>query len=357
MKAPPGSLVVTRGIARFVEASSSTFLKGLLGGPYTTARTLGGVESMESSDVIDETSAAARARRRRHRGILCFEDHVERIAAGAAELRRGSKGASTSTDWVREAMLESARIGCDALDNGNGGGSTRVSTAGVIGAATPTTTTAGAPDALKLTWTLPPPPEEDGDDCGAPSSWSDLLHLHITPMPPRRVPPIVVIAPAASAVRSNPLVKDTAWISERASLEELMQKTSSTPGGAEEVLLIDDGGAILEGTQTNFFALNANGIIETAGDGVLEGTVRRLVLEVCEAEGIAYELRAPLLREHTSWQGAFIGSTSRLAMSINSIDDRSTGAVHTFKGGVHPTIERIERLVKERAALMCTPII
>jgi len=57
----------------------------------------------------------------------------------------------------------------------------------------------------------------------------------------------------------------------------------------------------------------------TAGEGVLEGTVRRLVLEVCEKNGILVVLQPPLLSDLERWEGAFISSTSRLALPIDWI--------------------------------------
>jgi hypothetical protein len=47
-----------------------------------------------------------------------------------------------------------------------------------------------------------------------------------------------------------------------------------------EVLLVDDRGAVEEGMSSNFFAV-ANGVVYTADEGVLKGTVRELVLQVC----------------------------------------------------------------------------
>ena len=69
----------------------------------------------------------------------------------------------------------------------------------------------------------------------------------------------------------------------------------SNVGDVNELLLVSDDGAILEGSQTNFFAIEPAGAgkpshVRTAGDGVLEGTVRRLLLEVCEREGIPVKL-------------------------------------------------------------------
>ena len=59
--------------------------------------------------------------------------------------------------------------------------------------------------------------------------------------------------------------------------------------------------------------------------GVLEGTVRRLLLEVCEREGIPVVLKPPKLAEAASkWEGALISSTSRLMLPIDELYEHVT---------------------------------
>lgn len=169
------------------------------------------------------------------------------------------------------------------------------------------------------------------------------LLTHVTPLPPRRAPPIIVHA--AGAPRHNAAAKDSEWVRQRSSLE------AAKPAHVEEVLLYDDGaaaaggagatsssaaaassegkasagGPVLEGTQTNVFAMLDDGRLYTAGEGVLEGTVRRLVLEVCSKGGSGsglpeVVLEAPRLADVRSrWIGAFLSSTSRLVLPIDEV--------------------------------------
>jgi len=67
-----------------------------------------------------------------------------------------------------------------------------------------------------------------------------------------------------------------------------------------------------------FFAIQ-DGVLYTAGEGVLAGTVRRLVLEVCEREGIPVELSPPNIKMAHKWEAALISSTSRLLLPIDEI--------------------------------------
>jgi hypothetical protein len=62
-----------------------------------------------------------------------------------------------------------------------------------------------------------------------------------------------------------------------------------------------------------------DGVVYTAGSGVLEGTVRRLVLEVCATNGIPVSVTAPRLSDIDQWDGAFLTSTSRLVLPIDYV--------------------------------------
>jgi branched-subunit amino acid aminotransferase/4-amino-4-deoxychorismate lyase len=86
-----------------------------------------------------------------------------------------------------------------------------------------------------------------------------------------------------------------------------------------EIVLYDESGALLEGTQTNFYAI-IEGKLYTAGEGVLEGTVRRLLLQVCAAHNVPVILDPPPnIKDLRNWEGALLSSTSRLALPIDWI--------------------------------------
>ena len=64
--------------------------------------------------------------------------------------------------------------------------------------------------------------------------------------------------------RANAAAKDSAWVSARAPLEKL-QSQAHAPMNE---LLLSDAGKILEGSQTNFYAI-IEGKLVTAGEGIL----------------------------------------------------------------------------------------
>ena len=102
----------------------------------------------------------------------------------------------------------------------------------------------------------------------------------------------------------------------------------------------------------------------TAGEGVLEGTVRRLILQVCQSNSIPVVLSPPRLADLTSWEGCLISSTSRLALPVDWIGIPGEGrAFNTALGDVSREFQdqtlakRISELVKEQVVASSTPIL
>lgn len=67
-------------------------------------------------------------------------------------------------------------------------------------------------------------------------------------------------------------------------------------------------GNIYEGTQTNFFIIYENIVITAPNYLVLEGTIRKIVLSVCEKNNIPLSLTLPNISKIEEWEGAFITS-------------------------------------------------
>jgi branched-subunit amino acid aminotransferase/4-amino-4-deoxychorismate lyase len=137
------------------------------------------------------------------------------------------------------------------------------------------------------------------------------VHTHVGDLVPRRAPPVCVVV--RGSPRENARAKDSDWIRQRQGLED------EKPAHVDEVVMMAEDGGLPEGTQTNFFAVKG-GTLFTAGEGVLEGTVRRVVLEVCERDGIPVELVPPNVADVMAWEGAFVSSTSRLVLPIDEIE-------------------------------------
>lgn len=132
-----------------------------------------------------------------------------------------------------------------------------------------------------------------------------------------------VIVNMAFQNREDPSVKSMKWMIARKKFEDIIKEK-----GYEESLLVGGNGRISEGLSSNFFAINADGVIETAPDGeVLSGTLRSVVLDVCNKLGLKVDFKSPSIEDISLWKAAFISSTSRLALPIDYIIDSNNQTI------------------------------
>jgi branched-chain amino acid aminotransferase len=139
--------------------------------------------------------------------------------------------------------------------------------------------------------------------------------------------------------RQNPKAKLTRH------LLEANQIRNQLPGDINEVLAIAEDGCILEGLSSNFFAVKS-GELWTAEDRVIRGTVRSIVLEEAEREGIPIRNNCIGFNEIEVIDEAFITSTSRSILPIAEIDGikidaKAPGAVTV------QLMDRFQRHLKE----------
>ena len=136
--------------------------------------------------------------------------------------------------------------------------------------------------------------------------------------------------------RENALAKDSKWVLDREKLTKpTLDDDRNEEGGNdeksdnneetlhqtppfEEIILINDDGELLEGTQTNFYVVSGMSIV-TANEGILYGSVRDSVLRACRYHNIPVELRPPTLKDLKCASGVFISSTSRWVMPIHEV--------------------------------------
>ncbi|XP_024520974.1 uncharacterized protein LOC9639494 isoform X1 [Selaginella moellendorffii] len=134
--------------------------------------------------------------------------------------------------------------------------------------------------------------------------------------------PAIVVNTASVAVmgpsRPLPLAKSSQWVSARQVLEQCK------PENATEVVLSNDGQHLLEGSISNFFVvLSSDGrvTVKTAAleNGVLPGTIRQLVIEICHDTSIPVSETSPSWDERSSWKEAFVTNSLSLIQPVRSI--------------------------------------
>lgn len=91
-----------------------------------------------------------------------------------------------------------------------------------------------------------------------------------------------------------------------------------------EYLLLDDGGRILEGTGTNFWAVR-DGVVYTAGEGVLEGVTREIVLALVADMGLELRLEAVGVEDIPALDEAALSGSSRAFLPVVEIAGQPVG--------------------------------
>ena len=144
--------------------------------------------------------------------------------------------------------------------------------------------------------------------------------------------------------REKPSLKRTSFIRETA-----LERTRIGTGIFE--LLLTDKGRILEGMTSNFFYVR-DGVLCTAGRGVLIGVTRQTVIALAKREGIDFCLKALRINEMSSISEAFITSSSRGIVPVVTIDTHEVGA-----GTVGEITKRVMRLYNDEVLSLAEEIV
>lgn len=142
-----------------------------------------------------------------------------------------------------------------------------------------------------------------------------LALMPFAPLPADYYTHGVAVTVATNLQRANPLIK-------RADFAEARKRSDS--GAASYEVLLVHGDKILEGASSNFYGVR-NGVLYTAGAGVLEGITRAIILDLVQ------QLQLPLCLEplqvneiHTLTEAA-ISSSSRGLLPVVQIDGTIIG--------------------------------
>lgn len=154
-----------------------------------------------------------------------------------------------------------------------------------------------------------------------------------TPPPAALYEQGVAVDFAAGVSRSQPLAKTADFAARRpgsaglAQLENTKDEIRDTkePAAAPyEYLLLDDRRRILEGTGTNFWAMR-DGVVHTAGEGVLEGITREIILKLIADMGIPLRLEAIAAGEIDTLDEAALSGSSRAFLPVVEIAGQRIG--------------------------------
>lgn len=116
--------------------------------------------------------------------------------------------------------------------------------------------------------------------------------------------------------RENPLAKTAGFAARRPALALDATETNRP----YEYLLTTPDGRILEGSGTNFYGVR-DGVLRTAGEGVLEGITRRIILAQATALGVPVSYEPVAVSELALLDEAALSGSSRALLPVVQIDE------------------------------------
>lgn len=106
--------------------------------------------------------------------------------------------------------------------------------------------------------------------------------------------------------------------------------------GGDTVVLSDGAGHVVEGPGFNVFCVNAQGVLVTPAEGVLEGITRRTVLEMAQALGLPLDVRALPAAELRGAREVFLSTSGGGVLPVTRVDGAPVG-----DGAVGPVTRRL----------------
>ncbi len=132
-------------------------------------------------------------------------------------------------------------------------------------------------------------------------------------------------------------------------LVNLIATREAHRAGAEEALLVDAHGGVVEGASSNIFAIVKGALVTPPEDaGALAGITRAGILRVASALGLSHTLRTLSVEELSDADEVFISSSIRELVPVVRIDGKpvrdgkpgpwSVKLLHAFRDQVHREI-------------------
>lgn len=128
-------------------------------------------------------------------------------------------------------------------------------------------------------------------------------------------------------------------------LHEVIALIQALGAGADEALMLDPEGFVATCNATNFFIVRRGEVWTSTGQYCMNGITRRLVLELCRAEGLPAFEKPFSLTDVYSADEAFVTGTFGSLTPVIAIDGREIGT-----GAMGPLTETLTTLYKQAVA-------
>lgn len=131
-------------------------------------------------------------------------------------------------------------------------------------------------------------------------------------------------------------------------LHEVVALIQALKAGADEALMLDPTGAVATCNATNFFVVRGGEVLTSTGHYSLNGITRRMVIELCRAEGVPVHERPFSLTDVYGADEAFVTGTFGGLTPVVAVDGRELNSGEP--GPVTLRLSDLYREAVERAA-------
>ncbi len=145
-----------------------------------------------------------------------------------------------------------------------------------------------------------------------------------------------------STVRRPPPDTLDQRLNSHSKLHEVVALLQALEAGADEALMLDPTGAVATCNATNFFVVRRGEVWTSTGHYNLNGITRRMVIELCKADGIPVSERPFSLTDVYDADEAFVTGTFGGLTPVIGVDGRTIGP-----GDMGPTTRRLNDLYAE----------
>ncbi|MDB2415096.1 D-amino-acid transaminase [Rickettsiales bacterium] len=124
-------------------------------------------------------------------------------------------------------------------------------------------------------------------------------------------------------------------------LPNIMAKQNSVEHSCEEAIFINEDGFVTEGSATNFFIIDKEGVLRThpADEHILGGITRSMVIKAAKDNKITVKEEPFTLKDVFNASGAFITSTTKNILPVTVVDGKTIG-----NGDVSQLTEKLMKL-------------
>lgn len=105
-------------------------------------------------------------------------------------------------------------------------------------------------------------------------------------------------------------------------LRQIVARAEADDRGADEALLLNERGQVVEGTTTNIFWVEEGAVCTPRLSGILSGVTRNYILRLCAFLGIATREKNIPLRRLLKAEGVFVTASGIEVMEVAEIDGK-----------------------------------